>query len=235
MTETAGDGTFVNLLVREGPCGQRRNPAPLVRETVDGQNRRLSYEQVAEHRLDKSTNDCQTYSTQTLSHEEGEVLREAARRYHRYRGAYQSCQLCEIVLHLLEAMNPVAVRPSGGIYFVPGEHEGDLAKLQTFVRSLGNGSDLWTMPVLDSADARMLSVLIVPLRSGKPPASCLAGGLGLLQFRIGMVPYRPDVAAPRETTWLDGWPVQVCTRRMRSSRSARPSTARLRRRPAPSE
>lgn len=149
-----GDGTFVNLLVREVHADTDEILRHLVRETVDGQNRRLRYEQVAEIRLDKSTNTCQTYSTQTLSQEEGEALREAAQRYGRYRDAYQSRHLREIVLDVLEEMNPIAVRPSGGVYFVPDENEKNLAKLQNFVRALGNGSDLWMMPVLDGTESR---------------------------------------------------------------------------------
>ncbi len=149
-----GDGTFINLLVREVHSDNEEVLRHLVRETVDGGNRRLRYEQVAEIRLDKATNTCQTYSTQTLSHEEGEALHEARSRYDRYREAYQSRHLREIVLDMLEEMNPLAVRPSGGVYFIPSEHETKLTKLQSFVRSLGNGSDFWTMPVMDGADSR---------------------------------------------------------------------------------
>ncbi|MDA8344967.1 MAG: hypothetical protein M0Z66_05735 [Thermaerobacter sp.] len=149
-----GDGTFVNLLVREVHSDKDEILRHLVRETVDGGNRRLKYEQVAEIRLDKASNTCQTYSLLTLSKQESEALDEARKRYDRYRDAYQSRHLREIVLDVLQEMNPVAVRPSGGVYFVPVEHDAQLGKLQSFVRALGNESDLWTMPVVDSADSR---------------------------------------------------------------------------------
>ena len=149
-----GDGTFINLLVREVHSDNEEVLRHLVRETVDGGNRRLRYEQVAEIRLDKSTNTFQTYSTQTLSREESESLLEARRRFDLYRTTYQSRHVRDMVLDALQEMGPISVRPSGGVYFVPAEHETDLGKLQVFVRSLGNESDLWMMPVVDSADSR---------------------------------------------------------------------------------
>lgn len=148
------DGTFVNLLVREVHHDQNEIHRRLVRETVDSGNRRLKYDEIAEIRLDKQTATCETLATRFLSDEENQALHEARRRYERYCDAYQSRHLRIMTLDVLRSMNPVAVRPSGGVYFIPGEHEQTLAKLQTFVRSLHPESNLWTMPVLDSADSR---------------------------------------------------------------------------------
>lgn len=149
------DGTFVNLLAREVAADRKEVVRHLVREVVDSDNQRLSYTEIAKIRLDKRMDGISIQSMVPLVDLESDALHEVSGRYARYLDTYQSRHLRELVLDILKTFLPVAVRPSGGVYFVPKERADDLDKLGTFVRSF-SGSELWAVPVVDGGDTRRM-------------------------------------------------------------------------------
>lgn len=152
--QTEADGTFDNWLVREVRSDAQEIIRHLVREVVDAANRRLDYAQVARLQLDKATGLVEATALDGTALPEAlqEQTSIAMNRYHRFCDVYQGRHLREVVLHLVKSLAPVAVRPSGGVYFIPAEHTETLARLQTFVQ--GVGAELWSVPMMDAGDAR---------------------------------------------------------------------------------
>ena len=148
------DGTFVNFLLRYVSSTKDELACHIVREIVDAQNKRLDYQQVAEVGLNRKDNSIYRRDLMPWRTEEPDVPTDVAQRYDRYLDSYDGGHLRIIVHDVLHTLNPIAVRPTGGVYFVPAEGEATLHKLQKFVQTLGGGSDLWLMPVLDTAGSR---------------------------------------------------------------------------------
>ena len=150
------DGTFVNFLLRYVSHTKDELACHVVREIVDAASRRLDYQQVAEVGLDRANNIVYRNDFLARRDDEPDVPTEVARRYERCLDHYNGSHLRIIVHDVLRTLNPIAVRPSGGVYFIPAEGGKTLHNLQKFVQSLGGESDLWLMPVLDNEDARMV-------------------------------------------------------------------------------
>lgn len=150
-------GSFANLLLRYVGYSKDELVCHVVREVVDADNKRLSYQQVTEVGLDRRDNHIYRKDLRNgFFFEEPDIATAVAERYDRYLDSYNGSHLRIIVHDVLRTLNPIAVRPTGGVYFVPEEGEATLRKLQAFVKSLGGESDMWIMPVLDNQDARMV-------------------------------------------------------------------------------
>ena len=57
-----------------------------------------------------------------------------------------------MVRTILYDMNPAAVRPSGGVYFVPQRYQDQLFALERLVRSIGG--EFFAMPLIDQENSR---------------------------------------------------------------------------------
>jgi len=151
------DGTFANFLIRYVTKSKDDLVCQVVREVVNANLKHLSYEQIAEVGLDRATG---TVAYRELGsgfrYEEPNIAQAIKERYNRYLDHYNGAHMRIIIHDVLRTLNPVAVRPSGGVYFVPEEGEKTLRRLQAFVKSLGGESDMWLMPVLDNEDARVV-------------------------------------------------------------------------------
>lgn len=149
------EGIYENYLVREVRSDREEILRHLVKEVVDASNRRLDYRPIAHLRLNKTN---QHMSVDVVDSTDGQTttdLATAAReRYARFLAVYQGRHLREVVLSLLRSLSPVAVRPSGGVYFVPEEHEAVLGQIQTFVQ--GVHAEMWRVPMLDVGDSRQV-------------------------------------------------------------------------------
>lgn len=145
-------GTFVNRLVREVHTDAHEVVRHMVREVVDSKNRQLNFEQVAILKLLRSSGSFKVNELLPPTEEEGEAINDAIKRFRRYRDAYQGPHLRKIIMSVLRMLDHINLRPSGGVYFVPGEHAGELQNLAAFTKSIG--AEMWTMPVLDAGDTR---------------------------------------------------------------------------------
>ncbi|MEU6191370.1 DUF6744 family protein [Nocardia sp. NPDC047038] len=63
-----------------------------------------------------------------------------------------------ILLKYMRALEAVALRPTGGVYFVTAEHADTLAALREFTDRVGDGSLLARIPLADQAEMRQLVI-----------------------------------------------------------------------------
>jgi len=150
------DGTAVNWLVREVRRTDTTIVRHLVRETVDAQRVRLDYRAVLGLVLERSTGAFVTTVLDAAARPEEQAAADAARSaYDTLRHSYQGRHLRELALRVLRTLNPVAVRPSGGVYFVPAAGTATLRRLQAFLQTCPP-SQCWALPVADTGDARQV-------------------------------------------------------------------------------
>jgi hypothetical protein len=146
------DDRFVNILVRE----VARSSDTIVREVVDAKNVRLSYTEVAALILDRRSTSVtvQPISYGPRSEAEDEALERALELYQHALTHYDSRAVRQIVHGILLTTKPVAVRPSGGVYFVRRDDRPTVKALATFVDVLGNrnGSKVWSVPLYDEEE-----------------------------------------------------------------------------------
>lgn len=145
------DGTLVNLLVREVVSNDAGVVRQVVKETVDQRNVRLSYDPAAEIVLDRKS--CSFLAREFFS--DGAVaaaLEEARRLYEEYKVFYDGDAVRRMIKAILSSAHPTAVRPSGGVYFVPEKRRTDLEALERLSKALG--CEFFTLPVVDSESTR---------------------------------------------------------------------------------
>ena len=191
---------FINLLVREVRSDDSEVVRHLVREVVDSNNVRLHYQEVATLSLSRGDGKMKVFPWPPATEAERTACHEAQVLYEKFRQSYNGRHLREVVHDILETTGPVAVRPSGGVYFVPQQHEATIEKLKALVERLANygttgqRSKLYTVPVIDLVEQRkMVEESLVDqvgkeshgiiaeaaeiLKSGKKVTTSLAQGL----------------------------------------------------------
>lgn len=141
---------FVNYLVREVLCDKNGVVRHLVKETVDSKNVRLKYEKVGEIIFNRSTESIRTIDCGTG--EAADKLAKVEALYQDFKNSYDSQHIRRIVRAILADMNPTAVRPSGGVYFVPEKYKEKLFALERLVKLLGG--EFFTMPVIDQENSK---------------------------------------------------------------------------------
>jgi hypothetical protein len=160
--EPAGDNNFVNILIRQVKADSRDMVVQVVKEVVDAKNIRLSYEPMVELTL---------LDGEITVRELVDVLPEdiainaayaIVNRFQVVKNHYEGYHIRDLVMRVLRECDPVAVRPSGGVYFVPQVHEEKLQALKSFVNSLAeysvtsNTSSMWSIPVIDVEEHRQM-------------------------------------------------------------------------------
>lgn len=158
-------GKFLNILVREVSAGQVM-VRQIVREIVDAQNVRLVYEptvnlvlenaNLTATRLPHAPADGLEVEIETAV--AGEILKE----YKIAREHYNGTNIRDLVMTILRTCAPVAVRPSGGVYFVPQAHQETVESLKAFVNGLedvavsDHAPRMWSVPVIDVEEQRKM-------------------------------------------------------------------------------
>ncbi|KLU62305.1 hypothetical protein CEB3_c13490 [Peptococcaceae bacterium CEB3] len=143
------NGVTENYLVRDVHSDSKVAVRHIVRETVDTQGQRLSYrEDEAVLTLDKKTGDmtCHAWGYGR------ELGNEAQRLFETFKENYGGQVVRNMILNMLKTLSPTPVRPSGGVYFVPSAHDGDLAKLVMFVSSFAKG-EAFKIPVVNTEES----------------------------------------------------------------------------------
>lgn len=154
------EGVFLNLMVREVKQDKDEIVRQLVRELVDGNRVRLEYEPIATMTLHEQTGFHISHDTYDLSEIERGVLQKISDDFlvncHHYDG---NCVRGIVNDVLGEAMS-VAVRPSGGVNFVPQTHTHQLDALKDFIEIVsaytvsGNPCKMWRVPVINAEEQR---------------------------------------------------------------------------------
>lgn len=176
---------FLNLLVREVTTGKREETQPVqtgrktrsdnkpdelvrqvVREIVDARNRRLDYRPVAQLTLEEDGRVTTTYLTQStdgkidLYQQERDLLRQVVDDYKVNQEHYSGQHIRMLTKEVLGDTRPVAVRPTGGVYFVRREFEPIVSSLKTLLNDHINPktetrrTKLYRVPVIDSEEQR---------------------------------------------------------------------------------
>ncbi|MGB9812456.1 MAG: DUF6744 family protein [Thermovenabulum sp.] len=138
---------YENILIRDVSNNKNAVVRKVVKETVDANNRRLAYKETADIILDKKTGRIEMIS---LGNESFDINIEKV--YKEYKENYDGSHIRRIVRDILWSMNPIAVRPSGGVYFVPKMHKEMLEKLENFVEKIN--CEFFTIPLMDQAKSR---------------------------------------------------------------------------------
>lgn len=155
---------YLNLLVREVKMSDDEIVRQLVREVVDSKNVRLEYLPVANMKLVNDTD----FITEPivprheLYNDEDIALLKVENEFDRCKDNYNGRHVRELVQNILNGCRPVAVRPSGGVYFVPEEFADTVQALSNMIRELSQysidaeRSRMYHVPVIDVQEHRVM-------------------------------------------------------------------------------
>lgn len=155
---------YLNLLVREVKNGDDEMIRQLVREVVDSKNVRLEYTPVANMVL-KNDKDFDAYrlpDVPGLLQEEKTALLNVGAEFDNCKDSYNGRAVRELVQKILNDMDPVPVRPSGGVYFAPERFADNVEALSAFVSEInqysvsGDKSSMWHVPVINAEEHRAM-------------------------------------------------------------------------------
>jgi len=152
-----GTETYVNLLVREVRADSEKLVRQLVREVVDGENIRLEYKPVVHLEIQKDEQLTIKPLAQDLTAAEQATMDHIPEMYEKATQYYDGVHVGYIIKTILNSCNPVSVRPSGGVYFVPQKHADTIESLKELTKRLNNYSgqiQVWSVPVIDATEHR---------------------------------------------------------------------------------
>jgi hypothetical protein len=150
---TADPDIFENFLVRDPGSDPNFIHRHVIREQVDGANKRLGYTTVAEIRFDKSTG-AVTHQLATDPIAE-EICRQVHDHYAAERGCLNGYAVRELIRRVLLGANATNVRyPGGGVYFLSADHAITVAGLEEMADALGDKVSLHVLPLLDDRKQR---------------------------------------------------------------------------------
>ncbi|WP_059051420.1 DUF6744 family protein [Paenibacillus senegalimassiliensis] len=144
-------GVYENYMFREVASTSTFVQRNLVCETKDTKGRRLNYVSDAGALvLDRKTG---TVESSFVSSMAQQLVNNAALQFDIYRNNYGANTLRTLITSVLKSMSPTPVRPSGGVYFIPVQFEGNLDALNQFVASLEKG-EAEKVPVMNTMDMK---------------------------------------------------------------------------------
>lgn len=155
---------YLNLLVREVKMSDDEIVRQLVREVVDSKNVRLEYLPAANMKLVNDTD----FITEPivprhdLYNDEDIALLKVENEFDRCKDNYNGRHVRELVQNILNGCRPVAVRPSGGVYFVPEKFGATVESLSEMVKIISQysinaeRSRLYSVPVIDAVEHRVM-------------------------------------------------------------------------------
>lgn len=155
---------YLNLLVREVKMTNDEIVRQLVREVVDSKNVRLEYLPVVNMKLESDVKFTAEpiVDRSNLYDNESLALLKVENEYDRCKDNYDGRQVRNLVQTILSKCDPVAVRPSGGVYFTPEKFADTVQALAVFVKELSEysvtseRSRLWSVPVIDAQEHRVM-------------------------------------------------------------------------------
>lgn len=125
-----------NLLVRDVRTRGRSIIRQLVREVVDSVGGTLEHKVVAQFELSPADEIAAFPLTSELLEEERDLLSKARPAFEEARRSYDSGAVRRMVFRVISECSPVALRSSGGVYFVPATHEPAIRCVERFVAEL---------------------------------------------------------------------------------------------------
>ncbi|HEY8415590.1 MAG TPA: DUF6744 family protein [Thermaerobacter sp.] len=153
----------VRYMIRDVATTPKEIARGLVAEIVDKEGRRLAYYHTGTVVYQDETDaiywmpgdDSVPGELEATALKLVDLIRQA---FTTARGHYTSSHIRRIVRLVLDELYPVAVRPSGGVYFVPTGGEDTLRRLQAFLHAVGTTAGVHAefrlVPLLDTAEQR---------------------------------------------------------------------------------
>lgn len=135
---TGNPQCYLNYLIREVTSDSKQIQRNIVVEKVDKQGKALNYEtDTAVIVFDKKLNEIfiQAKGTDNLAIK---LAEEAKRKFMHYSTHYDSQNIRQVMMRILESFSPISVRQNGGIYFVPVTYANELVKLAGLIEDLGS-------------------------------------------------------------------------------------------------
>ena len=154
------DDKYLNLMVREVKLDDDCVVRQLVREVVDSKNTRLEYLPVVEFSLhdDKTFTAVGMIADSQLYNDELLTMDKVTNEFDRCQTSYNGRHVREMVQNILSGCAPVAVRPSGGVYFTPEAYSSTVQGLSEMIKELSQYS-------IDSMRSRMYQVPVIDVEA----------------------------------------------------------------------
>lgn len=125
-----------NLLVRDVRTNGDNLIRQLVREVVDSEGATLAHEAVVQFEL-SPTEEFRTFARhRPLLVQEEEIISESGPAFERAKERHDSGAVRRTVSRALSECSPVALRASGGVYFIPRSHEAQIRAVERFIGEL---------------------------------------------------------------------------------------------------
>jgi len=142
-----------NILVREVSRDKDHIQRNIVFEFVKKAQKKLSYKsEEAIVEFDKINN---LINVSQCSSDSEPVVNQIKNNFQLFYNNYDSRAIRTMCTKYLWSLNPVSVRPSGSIYFVPFQYEEDLKKLLDFLKGFDKTTTEGHMvPLIDSQEQR---------------------------------------------------------------------------------
>lgn len=90
--------------------------------------------------------------------EEAQIVQEVGALYAKYRGLYDGGRIAELILKVVEAMQPISLRPGGGVYFVHRAQKAALDNLRLLCKAIeaasGGEITLVLSPLINLTETR---------------------------------------------------------------------------------
>lgn len=150
--ETAEE--YRNFIIRDVVSTGEKLQRNIVIETVNQKGERLDYNSEGAKLYFDRKNDQFTYSSTDPYAEE--LAQEAQKYYESYLTHHNGASVRASVVQMLNTLSPTPVRPSGGVYFVPVQHEAKLRNIVSFLMGLPRGEGQLTALVNDETNQVMI-------------------------------------------------------------------------------
>lgn len=130
------DKRHANLLVRDVRMSGKSLIRQLIREVVDAEGATLAHEAVVQFEL-SPTEELRVFARhKPLLAAEEEVIEKAGTAFEKAKKNHDSGAVRRTVSRAISECSPVALRASGGVYFVPRSHEPRVRAIERFIGEL---------------------------------------------------------------------------------------------------
>jgi hypothetical protein len=153
-------GEKLNYLMRQVKCEGNLIVRHLVRELVNENNERLEYTPIIKFALEGNSMVVENLAITTSL--EYDIRWEVDKEFRDGTEYYNGRHMREVVQRVLASCDPVAVRPSGGVYFTPEKHSETVQGLTKLVEAVADHgvtsqrSRFWSIPVIDAQEHRVM-------------------------------------------------------------------------------
>ncbi len=155
--EPYGKGTYTNLLVRDVKYAEGEVIRQLVREVVDGENKRLDYMPVLQLEIGEAGDVGITPLVDPLTPSEKVVKESLPQLQEDACNHYDGTHVRYMIQIILRQCDPVSVRPNGGVEFIPQKYAETVEAVKGLCKRLNQYQGrvkMYSVPVIDATEHR---------------------------------------------------------------------------------